>query len=85
MKLHSAVCLAILSLSSVVLAQEAKPVPAFENVDIHASAPGTQMFGGRISAGARFEADGYTMMELISRAYGLPWDRITEGDRKSVV
>jgi uncharacterized protein (TIGR03435 family) len=79
MKLHSAVCLAILSLSSVVLAQEAKPVPAFKNVDIHASAPGTQMFGGRISAGARFEADGYTMMDLISRAYGLPWDRITDG------
>ena len=79
MKLHSAVCLTILSLSSVALAQEAKPAPAFENVDIHASATGTQMFGGRFRAGARFEADGYTMMDLISRAYGLPWDRITGG------
>ena len=79
MKLHSAVCLTILSLSSVTFAQEAKPAPAFENVDIHASMPGTQMFGGRFRAGARFEADGYTMMDLISRAYGLPWDRIAGG------
>ena len=79
MKLHSAMYLTILSLSSVVLAQEPKPAPAFQNVDIHASAPGAQKFGGRICAGARFEADGYTMMDLISRAYGLPWDRIVSG------
>src|ERR1039458_7846806 len=51
MKLHSAVCLAILSLSSVILAQEAKPVPAFENVDIHARAPYTQMIGGTTKSG----------------------------------
>jgi uncharacterized protein (TIGR03435 family) len=79
MKLHSAACLSILWLSSAALAQEAKPASAFESVDIHASAAGAQMFGGRFRAGARFEADGFTMMDLISRAYGLPWDRITGG------
>ena len=57
--------------------QETKP--AFLYVDVHPSAPNAEMVGGRFRAGSRFEASGYTMLDLISRAYNLPWERIAGG------
>jgi len=65
-------------LSIPAVSQETKP-PAFLYVDAHLSAPGAEMVGGRFRAGSRFEASGYTMLELISRAYNLPWERIADG------
>jgi len=59
-----------LLLSVPALCQETKP-PAFLYVDVHPSAPNAEMVGGRFRAGSRFEASGYTMLELISRAYNL--------------
>jgi uncharacterized protein (TIGR03435 family) len=73
----SRIALAILSMLSAALAQE--PKPAFEAVDVHPATPDAQMVGGRFRPGTRFEASGYTMMDLISKAYGLPWDRILGG------
>ncbi len=70
--------LAALLWSIPALAQETKP-PAFLNVDVHPSAANAEMVGGRFRAGSRFEASGYTMLDLISRAYNLPWDRIADG------
>jgi uncharacterized protein (TIGR03435 family) len=70
--------LTALLLSSPALCQATKP-PAFLYVDVHPSAPDTEMVGGRFRAGSRFEASGYTMLQLISRAYNLPWERIAGG------
>src|ERR1019366_2183111 len=53
--------------------------PAFLYVDVHPSAPNAEMVGGRFRAGSRFQASGYTMLDLISRAYNLPWERIAGG------
>jgi uncharacterized protein (TIGR03435 family) len=65
-------------LSIPAVSQETRP-PAFLYVDVHLSAPSAEMVGGRFRAGSRFEASGYTMLDLISRAYNLPWERIAGG------
>src|SRR5947207_4338674 len=70
--------LTALLLSIPALSQVTKP-PAFVYVDVHPSAPNAEMVGGRFRAGSRFQASGYTMLDLISRAYNLPWERIAEG------
>jgi uncharacterized protein (TIGR03435 family) len=68
-------CLAI-ALTAFLLSgafgQPAAPAPAFKNVDIHVAAPGgrTQAIG-RFRPGARFEANGMTMLDLVVRAYGV--------------
>ena len=78
MNRRSPIGLTILLLASPAFSQQPKP-PAFEFVDVHASAPNAEMVGGRFRAGSRFEASGYTMVDLISRAYNLPWERIAGG------
>src|ERR1035437_7420748 len=70
--------LTALLLSIPALSQVTKP-PAFLYVDVHPSAPNAEMVGGRFRAGSRFQASGYTMHDLISRAYNLPWERIAGG------
>jgi uncharacterized protein (TIGR03435 family) len=70
--------LTVLLLALPALPQETTP-PAFLYVDVHPSAPNAEMVGGRFRAGSRFEAAGFTMLDLISRAYGLPWERIAGG------
>ena len=70
--------LTALLLSIPALSQVTKP-PAFLYVDVHPSAPNAEMVGGRFRAGSRFQASGYTMLDLISRAYNLPWERIAGG------
>jgi uncharacterized protein (TIGR03435 family) len=70
--------LTVLVLAIPARSQEAQP-PAFLYVDVHSSPPNAEMVGGRFRAGSRFEASGYTVLDLISRAYNLPWERIADG------
>lgn len=46
--------------------------PKFKNADVHVTQPGgrTQAIG-RFRPGARFEANGFTMLDLIAKAYGI--------------
>ena len=70
--------LTALLLSIPALSQVTRPA-AFLYVDVHPSAPNAEMVGGRFRAGSRFQASGYTMLDLISRAYNLPWEHIAGG------
>src|SRR6476659_2056454 len=70
--------LAALLLRIPGLYQESTP-PALLQVDVRQSAPNVEMVGGRFRPGSRFQAPGYTMLDLISRAYNLPWERIAGG------
>src|SRR4051812_47177537 len=70
--------LTALLLSTPAVSQETKP-PAFLNVDVHLSAPNAEMVGRRFRAGSRFEASGFTMLDLLARGYNLPWERIAGG------
>src|SRR3982750_2702761 len=69
---------AMLAFSIPALSQEAK-APAFLYVDVHLSAPNAEMVGGRFRAGSRFEASGFTMLDLPARAYTLRWERTAGG------
>jgi uncharacterized protein (TIGR03435 family) len=70
---HSLIAaLAIVCLSGVSSGQQAAPEPTFKNADVHSSAPGGRDQAiGRFSPGARYEALGLTMLDLIVRAYGV--------------
>src|SRR4051794_150190 len=70
--------LTTLLLSTQAVSQETK-APAFLYVDVHLSAPNAEMVGGRFRAGSRFEASGFTMLDLLARAYNLRWERIAGG------
>ena len=52
--------------------QQAPPAPVFRNVDIHTAVAGgrTQAIG-RFRPGARYQASGLTMLELVVRAYAV--------------
>lgn len=67
-----ALALTILSLSGSAFSQPGAPAPVFENADVHVSVPGgrTQAIG-RFRPGARFEAGGLTMLDLVVKAYGV--------------
>ncbi|HUA58324.1 MAG TPA: TIGR03435 family protein [Verrucomicrobiae bacterium] len=69
---HSRIAaLAAVCLSTAAPGQEATP-PRFLNADVHASLPGGRdQAMGRFSPGARYEALGFTMLDLIVRAYGV--------------
>jgi uncharacterized protein (TIGR03435 family) len=74
-----AIALTVLLRSSAAVGQQAKPVPVFENADVHVTRPGSPTLGlGRFRPGARFEADGFTMLDLLEKAYGV-------GDRDWIV
>ncbi len=71
---------AILLISSSAFGQSPKSVPVFQNIDVHVTPPGGPTRGGRFRPGVRFEADGFTMLDLIARAYGISdRDRIVGG------
>jgi uncharacterized protein (TIGR03435 family) len=74
-----AVALTALFLSSGASGQQAQPAPVFENADVHVAVPGARSQAlGRFRPGARFEAAGLTMLDLLERAYGV-------GDRDWIV
>jgi hypothetical protein len=67
-----AVALAALLLSIAAFGQPTAPVPVFKNVDVYVSVPGGRDQAiGRFASGARFEADGLTLLDLVVRAYGI--------------
>jgi len=70
---HSLIAaLTIVWLSGAASGQQAAPAPTFKNADVHASAPGGRdQAMGRFSPGARYEALGFTMLDLIVQAYGV--------------
>jgi uncharacterized protein (TIGR03435 family) len=66
------IVLTVLLLSSAAHGQQAAPAPLFKNADVHAAVPGGRdQAMGRFSPGARFEADGFTMLDLMEKAYGV--------------
>ena len=68
-----AIALTNLLLSSAAFCQQTSQAPVFKNADVHVSVPGSQTQAiGRFSPGARFEANGFTMLDLIVRAYQVP-------------
>jgi uncharacterized protein (TIGR03435 family) len=59
-------------LSSAALGQQAAQPPAFKNADVHVSVPASRTQAiGRFRPGARFEANGLTMLDLVEKAYGV--------------
>jgi uncharacterized protein (TIGR03435 family) len=66
-------------LLSIPAPSQVTKTPAFLFVDVHPSVPNAEMVGGRFRAGSRYQASGFTMLDLISRAYNLPWERIAGG------
>jgi uncharacterized protein (TIGR03435 family) len=52
--------------------------PAFEVADVHVSAPGTSQDGDFLPGG-RLELHGFTMLDLITYAYGVDDDLVFGG------
>ena len=71
----------VLLVCHVVSAQSPIEEPEFKNVDVHAAAPGGRdQATGRFAPGARFEINGFTMLDLVVRAYGVSDpDRVVGG------
>jgi uncharacterized protein (TIGR03435 family) len=68
------------ALVSVVAIGQAPPQPAFEVADVHASAKtGNQFARGPFTSGGRYELRTATMVDLISRAYGVDPDKVLGG------
>jgi uncharacterized protein (TIGR03435 family) len=68
------------ALVSVVAIGQAPPQPAFEVTDVHASAKtGNQFARGPFTTGGRYELRTATMVDLISRAYGVDADKVLGG------
>ncbi len=79
MKRSRIAALTIVWLAGAASGQQAAPAPKFKNADVHTSAPGGRdQAMGRFSPGARYEAVGFTMLDLLVRAYAA-------GDRDWVV
>jgi uncharacterized protein (TIGR03435 family) len=70
------IALTALVLSGIAFAQPPKPALLFENADVHVTPPGGRTNGGRFRPGVRYEADGFTLLNLICRAFG-----ITDSDK----
>lgn len=68
----------ILLLSCAAFGQPAR-TPAFEMADVQVTPPEVLSRGGGVLSGGRFEVRGETLLGLISRAYGVPDDRIHGG------
>jgi uncharacterized protein (TIGR03435 family) len=67
-----AIALTTLLLSCGASGQMPNPTPLFENADVHAAVPGVRTQAmGRFRPGARFEAAGFTILDLLERAYGV--------------
>jgi uncharacterized protein (TIGR03435 family) len=69
----------ILLLPYAALSQPATRTPAFEMADVQATPPDAPSRGGGVLSGGRFEMRGETLLSFISRAYGVPDDRIQGG------
>jgi uncharacterized protein (TIGR03435 family) len=68
---HAPVAIAVL-LAATAAGQRSAQAPAFKNVDIHAAAANSRTQAiGRFRPGARFEANGMTMLDLVVKAYGI--------------
>jgi uncharacterized protein (TIGR03435 family) len=67
-----ATAVTVLLLCSAAFGQPAAATPVFKNADVHVSTPGgrTQAIG-RFRPGARFEANGFTLLDLVVKAYGV--------------
>jgi uncharacterized protein (TIGR03435 family) len=58
--------------SHAASAQPPTDVPEFKNAAVHVAAPGGRDTAiGRFDPGARFEINGFTMLDLVVRAYGV--------------
>ncbi|HEY6343810.1 MAG TPA: hypothetical protein VIY49_20135 [Bryobacteraceae bacterium] len=56
------------------------PQPAFQEADVHGSAKtGNQFARGPFTSGGRYELRTATMVDLISRAYGVDPDKVLGG------
>ena len=59
-------------LCGMAFAQPSAQSPRFLNADIHSAAPGArEQAMGRFRPGARFEALGFTLLDLVEKAYGV--------------
>ncbi len=68
MKKHLSIPITIVCLAGFAIGQ----APTFKNADVHTSVPGGRdQAEGRFSPGARYEALGFTMLDLIVRAYSI--------------
>ena len=78
---YSVAFVTVLLLSHALSAQPAAGVPEFKNADVHVAAFGGRDTAiGRFEPGARFEANGFTMSDLIVRAYDISDpDRVVGG------
>jgi uncharacterized protein (TIGR03435 family) len=70
---------AVLIFPCVPLCQSAASTPTFELADVQVTPPDAPSRGGGVMSGGRFEVRGETLLALISRAYGIPDDRIQGG------
>jgi uncharacterized protein (TIGR03435 family) len=68
-------------LSGAAFGQAAESTPAFDFVEIHASAKSTNpnMTGGFLRAGGRYDIRKATMVDLIRTAYGVDADKVLGG------
>ena len=72
MKQSGIAALAVVCLAGAASGQPAAPAPLFKNADVHTSVPGGRdQAEGRFRPGARFEALGVNMLDLIVRAYAV--------------
>ena len=70
----------LLLLGSTAMAQSTEPLPKFEAVDIHPSAPAIRAFAaGPFVHGLRYELKNAAMIDFIRMAYGVDQDKITGG------
>jgi uncharacterized protein (TIGR03435 family) len=74
-------CLGIIAfLSGVAFSQPTESKPTFELVDIHPSPHGMNQFSrGGAMRGGRLELRYATMVDLISRAYGIDAEKVLGG------
>lgn len=68
----------LLLLSCAAFGQPAR-TPAFEMADVQVTPPEVLSRGGGVLSGGRFEVRGETLLGFISRAYGVPDERIHGG------
>jgi uncharacterized protein (TIGR03435 family) len=66
-------------LSGAVLGQPAASAPVFDIADVQVTPPDAPTRGGGVLSQGRFEVRGETLLQFISRAYGIPDDRILGG------
>jgi uncharacterized protein (TIGR03435 family) len=68
------------ALVSVVASGQTPPQPAFQEADVHASAKaGNQFARGPFTSGGRYELRTQTLVDLVSKAYGVDPDKVLGG------